>query len=169
MTSVISESVRKLRPLFKFVKSSNGEKKISKCNEAEKTVVIEAISFADLKIVNVTVDKSKITRKKLFGSELYKRLLTELIDHSLEELDHNDVHIIIDSSYYIRQEDFKALCNDLSHKHGKHLMKCYKGISQNDPCIRIADFVAGAIWYHYERKDDTLYRKIEKRLIDARR
>lgn len=169
MTAVVSESTRNLRPLLKFVKSSNGEKKFSKCNDGERIQVSEAISIAELKVVFYNINKNKISRKKLFGSKLYRLALTELIERSLEELEHVDVHIIVDSSYFIRQEEFETMCDELCYKHGKHLMKCYKGISQNDSCIRIADFAAGMVWRYYEYSDKAYYTIIEKRVIDARK
>jgi len=169
MTSVVSESARNLRPLFNKVKSSKGEKKFSRCDKNERIKVVEGLSDTELFIVYLAVNKKNNSRKKSFGSKLYRETLIRLIERSLDELKHNDVHIIIDSSYHIKRTEFETLCQGLCHKHGKQLKKCYKGISQNDPCIRIADFASGTIWCHCEHNDNTYYSILEKRLIDARK
>ncbi len=57
----------------------------------------------------------------------------------------------------------------ISLTHGKNLKKCYKGISQNEPCIRIVDFVAGSIQSNFEHGNNQYKPIIETKVSVARR
>lgn len=105
----------------------------------------------------------------IYGVELYKRNLRALIDSSLEQTAGKDINIIVDGSRYIQQKELHDMCKELCEYHDKNLKKCYKGVSQNEPCLRLADYVVGSIRCNYEQSEDKYKAIIDKRISMARR
>ena len=117
----------------------------------------------------VTCKNNPIGHTFVYGNDLYRRTLADLVDSSMSDLQVRDVSIIVDGSRFISNDDLRKTCSSLANKYGKNLKKCYKGISQNEPCLKLADYVVGAIRMRYEHGDDTFLRDIEDKITIARR
>ena len=76
---------------------------------------------------------------------------------------------MVDGGRYIQQNELRTMCEQLCQSNGKNLKKCFKGISQNEPCLRLADYVAGAIRYSYEQEADDYKSIIAEKASIARR
>ena len=79
------------------------------------------------------------------------------------------MNVIIDGNRYIRQDELREMCEGLCDKHGKNLKRCYKEISQNEPCLRLVDYVAGSVRYSFEQGDDRYIKIIDEKISVARR
>jgi len=117
----------------------------------------------------VTYKNHPIDNIFVYGNELYKRVLSDLIDSSLSVLQVKDVNIIIDGNRFISNEELRIICDSLALKHGKNLKKCYKGVSQNEPCLKLADYVVGSIRMKFEHNDERFYKDISEKITIARR
>lgn len=158
MTAIVAFASRDLSSVSKCVKYTGEEMKFINSDKDKRITILSEISKTRSKIIAVVRDKKnlKSTGNKL-GTHLYKETLYNLLDLSLDKIGCADVNIIIDSSFFIRNDEFIDMCLTLCIKHGKNLKRCIKGISQNESCIRIADFVSGAIWTYIVHSDKSYY------------
>lgn len=87
----------------------------------------------------------------------------------MESADGNDVSILLDKNSFISLEDFRNLSADVASELGKNAEKVQKVDSEQNACIRIADYVAGSVRAYYEYGDDTFIKLIEGKVSIARR
>lgn len=168
--SIIAPSQRVLLPAVRALPKSYLEKKFYNSTDAEIVSVLDSLSDIPINVSFVTTEKNcPSDNVYVYGKDLYIRALRDLLDQSLERLKGQDVHIIVDGSRFVTQADLRKMCEELCFGHGKNLKKCYKGISQNEPCLRIVDYVAGAVRYGYEQNDDRYRSIIKDKISIARR
>ena len=72
----------------------------------------------------VTCKNDPIDHTFIYGNELYRRSLTDLIDSSMSVLRVRDVSVVVDGSRFISNEMLREICSDLARKHGKNLKRC---------------------------------------------
>lgn len=169
IASIVTASSRSLFHSSKLLPNTNIEKKFYNSTTEERRRVLESISQSSVSISYIVSEKNNPSDKNyIYGVDLYKRTLYDLLDDSLSLLVNKDVNIIIDGSRYIQQGELRAMCDDLCKNHGKNLKKCYKGISQNEPCLRLVDYVAGSVRLGYENSN-TMYCDIIKGKVSIAR
>lgn len=170
MASIIVSSSRILLQSSKALPKSLAEKKFYNSTDGERRHVLTTMSETPARISYTVSEKNDpADRVFVYGVDLYKRSLFDLIDSSLTLLSCSDVNILIDGNRYIQQGELRQMCETLCAVHGKNLKKCYKGISQNEPCLRLADYAVGAIRYSYEQTSDTYLSILENMVSVARR
>ena len=170
MSSIVSPSSRVLLPASRVLPKGSSEKKFYNTPAKEIESILGSLSASLLYISYISVDKSRLSnRERAFGITLYKDSLNELLDISLSQCIPRDVNVIIDGNRYIRQNELREMCENLCDKHSKNLKKCYKGISQNEPCLRLVDYVAGSVRYSFEQGDDRYIKIIDEKISVARR
>ena len=76
--------------------------------------------------------------------------------------------MFVDRSSFIKIERLREIARDEAAKAGVNLMKCDKVTSEQNKCIQLVDYVAGAARARYEDEDATIH-IIEKRISIARR
>jgi hypothetical protein len=168
--SIISPSSRVLIPASRNLPKANVEKKFYNTADSEIIGVLNSLSNLPIEIAFVSTEKNHPSDGVyIYNNDLYRRSLKDLLDMSLQRLQCKDVNIIVDGSRYITQKELRDMCEELCLTHGKNLKKCYKGISQNEPCIRIVDFVAGSIQSNFEHRNNQYKPIIEGKVSVARR
>jgi hypothetical protein len=168
--SIVSPSSRVLLPAARLLPKGNLEKKFYTSSEQEIIPILNLLSTLPIDITFVSTEKNHPADGVfIYGNELYHRSLRDLLDQSLKQMASKDVHIIVDGNRYIKQIELRSMCEELCRKYGKNLKKCYKGISQNEPCLRIVDYVAGSIRFSFEQDNDKYRSIIENKVSVARR
>ena len=76
--------------------------------------------------------------------------------------------MFVDCSSLIEIERLMEMARKEADKAGVDLMKCDKVTSEQNKCIQLVDYVAGAARARYEDEDATIH-IIEKRISIARR
>ncbi len=170
IASVISPSSRELLSASRLLPKASKEKKFYNSSESEIGSILASVAGTAAKISYVVTEKNNpLDNNFVYGVDLYRRSLRDLVDVSLDQIVGKDINIMVDGSRYIQQSELRRMCEELCMEHGKNLKKCFKGISQNEPCLRLADYVVGSIRYSYEESDDTYKRIIDRRISFARR
>ena len=76
--------------------------------------------------------------------------------------------MFVDRSSFIKIERLREISREEAVKAGVNLMKCDKVTSEQNRCIQLVDYVAGAARARYEDEDSSIH-IIEKRISIARR
>ena len=106
--------------------------------------------------------------KHLYGNELYEMMLKQVLADAMSVLPCRDFNVFVDRSSFIKIERLREIARDEAAKAGVNLMKCDKVTSEQNKCIQLVDYVAGAARARYEDEDATIH-IIEKRISIARR
>lgn len=168
--AIVSPSYNILRPVTKLVKNKFFEKKYHNSSEQEKICVLKSLSELPIKIIYVYTEKNNPDdHVYMYGKELYKRTLFDLLSLSIGEITESVVNVVIDETTYITQKELRLSTENICKTHSKILKVCRKGISQNEPCIRIADFVAGSIGTKYEKNDNHYFDIVKEKVVVARK
>ncbi len=170
ISSIVSPSSRQLLPTSRLLPDGKSEKKFHNSNDSDIIRILDSLSSLPIHISYIVTEKNNPDNNIfLYGTDLYKRALTDLIDISLQQLRFKDVNIVVDGSRYIQQNELRNICLELCDSYSKNLKKCYKGVSQNEPCLKLVDYVAGSIRTNFEQNDNTYYSRIQSKISVARR
>lgn len=171
MAATVVRRARILKPAAKAMPTAQKEPKFYNSKPEDIRHVLHELAKCDVRVVYVVVDKDDVHGKYhgIYGNSLYRSVLQEVISASMESADGNDVSILLDKNSFISLEDFRNLSADVASELGKNAEKVQKVDSEQNACIRIADYVAGSVRAYYEYGDDTFIKLIEGKVSIARR
>ncbi len=168
MASIVARRARSLLKAYKVAPTSNGpEIKFYNAEPKERINVLKEVAKAEsLSIVFVRIDKKNPSDYVERGNKLYHKTLKNLMEDSMEVCFTKDLKIYVDESRFIESNHLKQMAEDASKRTGKNVKDCKKVSS--DRCVRIADYVVGAIRMKYENEDSSLFEIIEEKISIAR-
>lgn len=175
MDTKLKRLLKKLHQRKDYARKSN-ELKFTNSKDSVRREVLRTISLARVEVGFVVVKKEKVSAElRVKPTILYNYTVVHNIMRGvLKNLASADrLHIIIDKSLgKFASDEF----NVYARYKASWLLKVEKqrvepiGIanmeiqhrnSESDPCLQAADFLAGACYYKFERKNDCYYRIIE--------
>ena len=153
MAAIVSGRSRRLLRTYKKIPVKEYESKFSNSSDEEREEVLNELTTTDTKIVYVCVDKNDHTEPYRSGNTLYQKALETLMEHAMKALSSKDVNIVVDKSRFIKIDNMKETAGRIAEKIGKNVKRCDKVLSASNKCVQIVDYVAGAIWWEYEKND----------------
>lgn len=139
------------------------EIKFSFCGDKTREYILRSLSRKDVKIYNLIVDKQG--RRITDSPENFSLLISTVLKQPLRDNPNLD-HILIDRhfTFVTRRERFN---DSLGRRIGREVFVGHLDSLQN-PVISLADFVAGAVRYHYARDDDRFKKIIREEITEEK-
>lgn len=163
MAAIVTSRSRNFLKAYKATPTSDGpEIKFYDANIEERIRVLREVSKANASIVYVCIDKEDPLSPSERGNDLYRIAIEELIRNAMMIAPIRDLRIVVDESRFIRQDHLKQMAKDISIEIGKNVKSCDKVSS--DRCVRIADYVAGAIRTKFENGNEELFEIIREKI-----
>ncbi len=158
LTRIIKRAREKLpkkeRKKFPELKFSNSSPKI-------RNYILEAIAKQPVKVVAMVVETK--SRKVADIPENYGLIVGWSLVEAVEL--HPAITLTLDQKF-VKDSDVVAMENTVTRivfGNSPHvLIRLTEGDSQENPMLQLADFVAGAFNYKYNRNDDSYWKLIEK-------
>ena len=108
-------------------------------------------------VVYTVVDKNNPPDKRpVYGNALYEIVLRQVISDAMDVLPCKDVNVLLDSCRFITIGRLKDIVYDEAIKHNVNVKIINKVNSEQNKCIQLVDFVAGASRVLYENNDNTI-------------
>lgn len=167
MSAIIIRRANHLKSVHKIIPKTGIESKFYNTSEDVIASILKEFATCDVRIVYMAVDKHNY-KSKYYGNNLYKAVLSELLDSISDLLRHNDLRILLDRSSFISIKDAKNLAMNVLSRNRCTLISIDKKESEQSPCIQIADYIAGTVFRRYEYENQKLFGIIEKKIVVAR-
>jgi hypothetical protein len=170
MAAIIMLRPRNLKKAADMIPNRGYEVKWNNSDSLTRTKIISALSNLNFKIVYYTVDKNHPEdNRPVYGNELYMRILRQVIRDSLEVLPCRDVILFLDSCTFTSVDMLRKIVREEAEIANKNPVKVNKVPSQQNKCIQLVDFIAGAARANLEYSDRTLEILSEKVSFARRR
>jgi hypothetical protein len=170
MTAVITSRSRNLLSVSKLIPITMPEHKFYNATEDERISVAGEYALSDSTAVSAAVEKNHpLSGDYLYGNDLYRIMLRRVIDLAVPLSTTKDINIIVDNSRYITNSELREICESVTEKNQCNLKKCYKGISQNEPCLRVVDYIESSVGAEYERGNRTYTNLFREKISVARK
>jgi hypothetical protein len=170
MAAIIMLRPRNLKKAADMIPNRGYEVKWNNSDSLTRTKIISALSNLNFKIVYYTVDKNHPEdNRPVYGNELYVRILRQVVRDSLEVLPCRDVILFLDSCTFTSVDMLRKIVREEAEIANKNPVKVNKVPSQQNKCIQLVDFIAGAARANLEYSDRTLEILSEKVSFARRR
>ena len=131
--------------------------------------LLETLSELSFNVVYTVVNKNEpLNHHPIYGNKLYEEVLREVLSDAMEYLPCKDVNILLDGCGFIKLDRFRQIVSEEASKHEVNTKQVHKVFSNQNKCIQLVDFIAGASRAKNEYNDDTID-IITKRVSVARR
>lgn len=170
MAAIIMLRPRNLKKAADAIPQKGYEVKWNNSDAQTRRDIIGVMSDLSFRIVYCTVDKNNPEdHKPVYRNELYERTFREVISESFRVLPCRDVNVFLDSCSFIDTERIREIVSEEAEIRDVNPKKVYKVVSQQNKCIQLADFVAGALRAESEYSDKTIEPLNEKISVARRR
>ena len=160
---------RHLKVASKLLPNDGREHKWVNTNPDNRRELLSTMSGCEFRAVYAVINKNNPdSGKHLYGNELYEMMLRQVLADAMCVLPCRDFNVFVDRSSFIKIERLREISREEAVKAGVNLMKCDKVTSEQNRCIQLVDYVAGAARARYEDEDSSIH-IIEKRISIARR
>ena len=171
MAAIITRRVRSLEPVFKKIPTKRDESKFYNSTESEIYGVLSSLMETDTIVVHIVVDKYDYTSiyydKR--GNDLYRSVLRDLLDRSLESISGHDTTVFLDRSRFVSLDELQSMARKSASSYNCNIIRCEKQTSHQNKCIQVADYVVGAINRYYENGDERFVPLLSKKISFARK
>jgi hypothetical protein len=107
--------------------------------------------------VYTVVDKNNPSNHHpVYGNKLYEKVLREVVSDAMDVLQCCDTNILLDGCRFISVDRLREICAEEAKKHGINLKNADKAKSDQNKCIQLADFIAGASRARFEYGDTSI-------------
>ena len=146
IAAIITLRARYLKPAADAIPNKGYEVKWNGADYQERYKVIDTLSKLPFKIVYYTVNKNHpVGHRPIYGNALYDMMLTQVIRDSFDALPCKDANVFLDACPFITMERFRDIVFREAEMQGINPKKVHKVSSQQNKCIQLVDFVAGAV------------------------
>jgi len=136
---------------------NNTERKWHNTLPQQRIFILELMSNSKFKTVYTVVDKNEpLNHERIYGNELYKSVLKQVISDAMGCLSCKDVNILLDRNSFVSNSEFRNIVSEESTRHNVNVLKSDTVSSSQNKCIQLVDFVAGASRAKYEYGDNTI-------------
>ena len=123
----------------------------------KRMMILQAMLDSKVKIVYTVVDKNHPDNNHpVYGNVLYTDILRMVISDAMGVLPCKDANVILDANGFISIDCFRKMVSEEAEKHSINLVKVDKVHSDQNKCIQLVDYVAGAARAKYESSDNTI-------------
>lgn len=123
----------------------------------EREAVLEEMSKSRFKAVYTIVDKNNpLNHNHLYGNDLYKVILRQVISDSMDILPCKDVNVLLDRNSFITNKEFRTMVYEEADRHNLNPLKVDMVSSDQNKCIQLVDYVVGASRAKYENGDQSI-------------
>ena len=120
-------------------------------------------------VVYCVVDKKNSSNQsRIYGNPLYKTTMRKVISDAMSVLPCKDVDVFLDRNSFITNAEFKDIVSEEAKIKGINPLRVKMISSDQNKCIQLADFIAGASRSKYEYGDETI-ELIKEKVSFARR
>ncbi|AMK14557.1 hypothetical protein AUP07_1524 [methanogenic archaeon mixed culture ISO4-G1] len=170
MAAIIIRRPRLLRSAYGAIPVKNFESKFHNSSDEEISAVLKALASSDVKIATVSVDKYDYNGScfGVSGNELYRRMTDSLIQGVASMVPNSDVDLMLDRCRFITDKELRSISEKRFAEAGSNLKKCGMRLSEQAPCIQLADYVAGSVYCSLTHDDDRYLQIIRKKIVVAR-
>ncbi len=148
---------------------NQSERKWYNSSFTEREAVLEEMSKSRFKAVYTIVDKNNpLSHSHLYGNDLYKVILRQVISDSMDILPCRDVNVLLDRNSFITNKEFRAMVYEEADHHNLNPLKVDMVSSDQNKCIQLVDYVVGASRAKYENGDQSI-EIISEKISIARR
>ena len=159
---------RDLKKAASFL-SKTFESKWYNVSPDQRRTVLSAMSNSKFKVVYTVVEKNKpLNHNRLYGNELYRVILEQVLIDAMEILPCKDFNVLLDRNRFITTNELRVMVRKEAKGFNINPMKIDMVSSEQNRCIQLVDFIAGASRAKYENGDDTI-ELISKNVSLARR
>ena len=131
--------------------------------------VLSAMSDLRFNAVYTVVDKNNPSdHHPVYGNELYEKVLREVVSDAMDVLQCRDTNILLDGCRFISVDRLREICAEEAKKRSINLKNADKAKSDQNKCIQLVDFIAGASRARFEY-GDTSIETIRDKISIARR
>ena len=157
MAAIVMMRSRHLMRVAKMIPDDGLEHKWGNTGDDQRRELFRALGESQFNVVYSVVNKNQpASGRYIYGNQLYEMFLRRVLADAMSTLQCRDVNIIVDRSRFITLDRLRAIAQDEATKAGVNIKKCEKITSQQNKCIQIVDYVAGAVRSSMESGDDTL-------------
>jgi len=146
------------------------ELKFARLHHDGRLRVLRALAAGGLEARVLVVDKYRLTAPDMRSRDgFYKYLIGAALAVDFSDIER--ARLVVDESFKgkAKQADLATYLRQGLNTHGTQKVKCIRDIayreSHREPCLQIADLVAGAVARAYEAKDLQYRRIIEQQII----
>lgn len=169
IAAIVMLRPRDLKKAANTIPKNNYEVKWANASPSTKTDVIGSLEDLRFKIVYTVVNKNNPDdHHPVYGNLLYEKTLKQVIEDAISVLPCKDFNLFLDSNYFITIDRLREIVKEESAEQNVNPKKIDKIQSQQNRCIQLADFVAGAVRTYYESSNSAL-NVLSKKVSIARR
>ena len=115
------------------------------------------MSNLKFKVVYTVVEKNKpLNHNPLYGNELYRTILEQVLIDAMEIVPCKDFNVLLDRNRFITNDELRAMVRREAKEFNINPMKIDMVSSEQNRCIQLVDFIAGASRAKYENGDDAI-------------
>lgn len=135
----------------------NSERKWHNSLPQQRTFILETMSHLKFKVVYTIINKNNPHNSEhIYGNELYKRVLKQVISDSMDCLLCKDVNVMLDRNSFVSNREFRNIVFEEARIHNINVLKADTISSDQSKCIQLVDFIAGASRAKLEYGDNTI-------------
>ena len=169
MAAIVLFAPRDLKKAADLLPKGGVERKWNNTSPEKRSELFDALSELRFRAVYTIVDKHEQESKRpLFGNELYRSVISQVISDAMEVLPCKDVNVFMDNCGFISLNDFRAIVYSTASKYDTNPKKVNKVLSEQNACIQLTDYIVGACRAKYDNGDRTI-EKIRDKVSIARR
>ena len=136
---------------------SNSERKWHNTIPEKRKELFSVMSDLKFSVVYAVVEKNRPQDHEfVYGNPLYKKMLRIVLSDAMRNVSCRDVDVFLDRNSFITNEEFRNLVFEGASESGVNPLRVKTLSSDQNKCIQLADFVAGASRAKYEHDDCTL-------------
>lgn len=160
---------RSLKAASKKLPNDGKEHKWVNTDADGRIQILATMSDCDFKVVYSVINKNNPdSGEYLYGNLLYEMMLQRVLSDAMGVLPCKDFNVFVDRSSFIKIEKLRKIAEEEALKANVNLMKCDKVTSEQNKCIQLVDYVAGAARARYEDGNPSI-QIIEKKISVARK
>lgn len=145
------------------------ERKWHNSTPAFRNTILSAMANLNFRVVYTVVDKNNpLNHHPIYGNRLYETILQQVISDAMDVVPCKDVNVFLDGSGFVKLERFRQIVADEAKLHKINTKKVHKVFSNQNKCIQLVDYIAGASRAKVEFGDESI-NIIENKISIARR
>ena len=170
IAAIVMLRPRDLKKAADFIPNDRIEHKWNNSLPGIRKELLHIMSDLRFNIVYTVVDKNNPPdNRPIYGNALYGNILRQVISDAMDIVLCKDVNVLLDSCRFITIDHLKEIVYEEAVKHNVNVKMVNKVQSEQNKCIQLVDFIAGASRAMYENNDNTIEILRDKISIARRR